>query len=141
MHETLPGARDLLLADFGGSVCQELDADGSSLPDGPFYSPVFGNDASTLLDLFGMGSLFYTVLTGKWPYKSTPGKFQNLDDRLEWEERIVYPNFMAGQFPTVEHLPAGEVIWKCWKTELATAKDVLIALDKSVSTQQYCSEC
>lgn len=110
VHETVPGARDLQLSDFGGSVW--LDADGYSLPDGPFYTPVFGNDSGTLLDLFGMWSLFYTILTGKWPYKSTPGKFQNLDDRLEWEQRIVYPNFKVGKFPSVEHLPAGEVIFK-----------------------------
>lgn len=36
VHETTPGARDLLIADFGGAVCEELGVDGNSLPDGPF---------------------------------------------------------------------------------------------------------
>lgn len=59
VHETVPGSLDLLLSDFGGSVCRELDAEGLSLPDGPLYSPVFGDESSSLLDLFGMGSLFF----------------------------------------------------------------------------------
>lgn len=111
-----------------------------SLPNNPFYNPLFGNDASTLLDLFGMGSLFYTVLTGRWPYKSTPWRFAKLDDRLEWEEWVVYPNFKMGKFPPVEHLPAGDVILKCWRREFGTAKDALLALDTSFSTRQYFHE-
>ncbi|KAL2183577.1 kinase-like protein [Thermothelomyces heterothallicus CBS 203.75] len=140
VHETTPGTRDLQLSDFGGSVCQDLKADGYSLPDGPFYSPLFGSEASTLLDLFGMGSLFYTILTGRWPYKATPGRFAKLDDRLEWEERVVYPNFKMGKFPPVEHLPVGEVILKCWRREFGTAKDVLLALDTCFSAGQYFHE-
>jgi serine/threonine protein kinase len=137
VHETTPGSLDLQLSDFGGSVCQDLKADGLSLPDGPFYSPVFGSDASTLLDLFGMGSLFYTILTGRWPYKSTPGRFAKLDDRLDWEERVVYPNFKMGKFPPVEHLPAGDVIARCWRRKFGTARDVLLALDASFSAGRY----
>ncbi|KAL2185806.1 kinase-like protein [Thermothelomyces heterothallicus CBS 203.75] len=71
VHETTPGARDLLLADFGSSVYKELGLDGLSLPDGPFYN------------LFGIGSIFYTIYTGRWPYKLTPGRFDKVDDRLE----------------------------------------------------------
>lgn len=132
VHETTPGARDLQLCDFGGSVYQELGLDGFSLPDGPFYSPVFENESSMLLDIFGMGSIFYTILTGRWPYKTTPGRFARIDDRLEWEEQVVYPNFKAEKFPDVEHLPVGNVIFKCWMRQFATARDALTALEEAL---------
>lgn len=142
VHETTPGARDLLLADFGGSVCEELGLDGLSLPDGPFYSPVFNWQSSVLLDLFGMGSIFYTIYTGRWPYKLTPGRFDKVDDRLEWEDKVVYPNFQQEKFPDdVRDLPAGDVILACWKREFATAKDALTALDKYLNTRgKKCAE-
>ncbi|SPQ22331.1 03c5b672-0cb1-4235-902a-289b7c164780 [Thermothielavioides terrestris] len=131
VHETVPGARDLLLADFGGSVCKELGLDGLSLPDGPFYSPVFQSEPSTLLDIFGMGSIFYTIHTGRWAYKPTPGRFENLDERLDWEEKVAYPNFLQDRFPEdVKDLPAGDVILACWKRKYEKADDALAALDK-----------
>ncbi|KAH6637169.1 kinase-like domain-containing protein [Chaetomium tenue] len=138
VHETTPGARDLLLADFGGSVCEELGVDGLSLPDGPFYSPVFGWRSSVALDLFGMASTFYTIHTGRWPYKATPGRFETFDERVEWEENVAYPNFKEDRFPEdVDSLPAGDVILKCWRREFATAKEALAALDKSLEEQGY----
>ncbi len=137
VHESVPGARDLLLADFGGSVCEELGLDGLSLPDGPFYSPVFNWQSSVLLDLFGMGSIFYTIHTGRWPYKPTPGRFEKVDDRLEWEDKIVYPNFKQEKFPDdVTDLPAGDVILACWRREFATAEDALTALDKCLQAER-----
>ncbi|KAK3309279.1 kinase-like domain-containing protein [Chaetomium strumarium] len=132
VHETTPGARDLMLADFGGSVCEELGLDGLSLPDGPFYSPVFN----------WQSSIFYTVHTGRWPYKPTPGRFGKVDDRLEWEDKVVYPNFQQDKFPDdVGDLPAGDVILACWKREFATAKDALTALDKYLGAREKkCAE-
>lgn len=121
-------------------MCEELGVNGLALPDGPFYSPVFENQSSTLLDLFGMGSVFYTVLTGRWPYKETPGRFDKIDDRLDWEDHFVYPRFKRGEFPSVEGLPVGEVILKCWRREFATAKDALAALDKSLEGRGHCLE-
>jgi serine/threonine protein kinase len=138
VDETVPAARDLLLADFGGSMCEELGLDGLSLPDGPFYSPVFNWRSSVSLDLFGMGSTFYTIHTGRWPYKATPGRFETFDERPEWEENVVYPNFKQEKFPDdVEHLPAGDVILKCWKREFVTAKEALVALDNHFTAQGH----
>ncbi|KAJ0158596.1 putative serine/threonine-protein kinase zyg-1 [Colletotrichum tanaceti] len=132
VHETTPGARDLQLCDFGGSVCQELGLDGLALPDGPFYSPVFENESSPLLDLFGMGSVFYTILTGRWPYRSSPGTFDKVDDRIAWEETVLYPNFKAERFPDVRQLSLGSVIMKCWMRQCATARDALTALKEAL---------
>ncbi|KPM35467.1 hypothetical protein AK830_g11095 [Neonectria ditissima] len=55
VHESAPGSLDLQLCDFGGAVCEELGVDGQSLPDGPFYSPVFKYEMNTLSDIFGLG--------------------------------------------------------------------------------------
>ena len=134
VHEIVPGARDLLLSDFGGSVCEELKVDGKALPDGPFYSPVFGWESSVLLDLFGLGSLMYTILAGMWPYKETPGPLAG-DEMLNWEEEVVHPKMKRKEFPEGDHLPRGEVILKCWKREFASAKEVEDALDKALRGQ------
>lgn len=133
VHETTPGSRDLQLSDFGGSVCEELGLDGLALPDGPFYSPVFKNESSEMLDLFGLGSVFYTILTSRWPYKLEPGRFETIDDRIDWEERVVYPNFQAEKFPDVDGLPFEDVILKCWRRQFSTAHDVVTALEASKS--------
>lgn len=79
-----------------------------------------------------MGSIFYTILTGRWPYKTTTGRFAKVDDRLDWEERIVYPNFKAGKFPDVEQRPGGNVILKCWMRQFVTARDALAALEEAL---------
>jgi len=55
---------DLLLCDFGGSMCAELGLKGLALPSVPFYHPVFGVESSIALDIFGLGSVLYFILTG-----------------------------------------------------------------------------
>ncbi|KAF6816656.1 protein kinase-like domain protein [Colletotrichum sojae] len=113
VHETAPGVLGLQLCDFGGSVCEELGLDGLALPDGPFYHHAFGDKSGPMLDLFGMGSVFYVILTGRWPYKATPGTFGKVDERIGWEEREVYPKFREEKFP-----------------DFVSARDVLDALQE-----------
>ena len=130
VHETNPGKLDLLLCDFGGSVCRRLGLDGQSLPDGPFWNPALGYDVTTAIDIFALGSLFYTILTGRWPYRDQPGVFETFDERLEWEDKVVHPNFLAEKFPDVGGLPFGDVMMGCWKRRFATADDVLVGMDQ-----------
>ncbi|KAF6817407.1 protein kinase-like domain protein [Colletotrichum plurivorum] len=139
VHETAPGILDLKLCDFGGSVCEELGLDGLALPDGPFYHPAFGDKSGPMLDLFGMGSVFYVILTGRWPYKSTPGTFGKVDERIGWEEREVYPKFREGGFPDVKGLLVGDVIVKCWRRQFASARDVLDALQEVLGAS-FCQD-
>ncbi|KAH7309071.1 kinase-like domain-containing protein [Stachybotrys elegans] len=137
VHKTTPGgARDLLLCDFGGSVCEELGLDGVSMPDGPFYSPVFDDESCVLLDLFGLGSTMYTILTGFWPHKDTPGRFATDEERLAWEEQVAYPNFEDERYPEVGHLLLGDVILKCWTREFDTAQEVVVALKEAMLDHQ-----
>jgi serine/threonine protein kinase len=58
---------DILLCDFGGSMCSHLDLDGRGLPDHPFWDLVWRSTTAT--DIFSLGSIFYIIMTGRWPYK------------------------------------------------------------------------
>jgi tRNA A-37 threonylcarbamoyl transferase component Bud32 len=58
---------DILLCDFGGSMCAEKGIDGKGLPDIPFWD--FSWESTVGTDIFSLGSIFYTIRTGHWPYK------------------------------------------------------------------------
>jgi len=63
LHETNPGSLDLLLCDFGGATCDDLNVDGQHLPDSPFYDPTQQGPVSPAVDVFSLGSMFYTIMT------------------------------------------------------------------------------
>lgn len=131
VHETTPGARDLLLCDFGGSVCEELDLHGNCLPDGPFYHPRFKVDTTPALDIFGLGSIFYTIFTGRWPYRSTGGVLATIDERMIYEEEI-YEAFNNDKYPDVTEIVGGDVILGCWTERYTSSEDVMRALEKEM---------
>lgn len=84
-----------------------------------------------------MASVFYTIHTGRWAYKSAPGRFENFDEKLEWEEKVLNSKFEQEIFPEdVVDLPVGEVILACWKRQFATANDVVAALDKYLEARE-----
>lgn len=71
VHENeINGSLDLLLCDFGGAVCDELELDGNALPNDPFYDHTQGVEITPALDIFSFGSVIYTILTGHWPYRT-----------------------------------------------------------------------
>lgn len=129
VHESIPGSRDLRLCDFGGSTCNNLGLDGRCLPDGPFYHPTFGCESSPALDIFGLGSLFYTVLTGCWPYKSTPGQPETIDEELHYEKAIAEA-YDTHKYPNLSGIVGERVILGCWTKRYKTAEEVLCALEK-----------
>ncbi|EGX89741.1 Protein kinase-like domain [Cordyceps militaris CM01] len=131
VHETIAGSRDLLLCDFGGSTCDELGLDGGCLPDGPFYHPTFKTSSTPALDIFGLGSLFFTIMTGHWPYRSTPGAPETIEEKLAYERELA-DAFNNENYPDVTRLVGGNVILACWKRQYSTADEVLRALDKEV---------
>ena len=65
VYDTAPGCLDLLLYDFDGAVCNELRLDGNQL----LNDPTQGFETAPALDVFSLGSLFYTVLTVFWSYQ------------------------------------------------------------------------
>ncbi|KAI9844842.1 MAG: hypothetical protein M1837_005260 [Sclerophora amabilis] len=131
VHETTPGSRDLLLCDFGGSTCDELGLDGGCLPDGPFYHPAFDFQSTPALDIFGLGSLFYTILTGCWPYRSFPGPPETIDEKMAYEKEVAEA-FHQRKYPDVTGIVGGSVILACWMRQYLTAAEVLSALAREM---------
>ncbi|RDL36264.1 Protein kinase-like [Venustampulla echinocandica] len=134
VHETTSGSRDLVLCDFGGSTCDELGLDGGCLPDGPFYSPTFGLQSTPALDIFGLGSLFYTILTGCWPYRSCPGAPEIAEEKIAYEKEVSEA-LSQGEYPDVTRVVGGRVILGCWMGQYLTAEEVLLALDREMSKE------
>ena len=138
MHESSPGNLNLLLCDFGAAKCDRLGLDGNHLPDGPFYDPTQGTERSPALDLFSLGSLFYTILTGFWPYRQSRGPFTDVEGMLNyttWVDKL----FSQQQFPAVADLDCGHVITGCWLKHYKSANEVLESLEgcKSGNTEGH----
>lgn len=108
----------LRIADFNGSSL--LGNEPYLLESGPFYMPAerrkhgeLGCDIMT--DLFALGSCIFHIATGEKPY-------EGLTDN-DIEEK-----FAKREFPGLEGVMFGDVIRKCWLSELESAEAVLEAL-------------
>ena len=131
VHETTKTSLDLRLCDFGGSTCEELNLDGGHLPDDPFFDPTQAPASTAAIDIFSLGSIFYTILTGHWPYKP-PGPFETAEEKFEYQRNV---NFLFSQrkYPDVTGLIGGKVVVGCWTREYKTVKDVLRVLEVEMS--------
>ncbi|KAL9114740.1 MAG: hypothetical protein Q9227_001419 [Pyrenula ochraceoflavens] len=122
VHES-NGALDILLCDFGGSMCQDLGLDGRGLPDPPFWDLVWESTPGT--DIFSLGSTFYTIMTGHWPYKSAnPAGREEEEDMSQYEDRVI-DLVKRRIYPDVEGVSGGIIMIYCWKKQYLTAADVL----------------
>ncbi|ESZ95772.1 kinase domain-containing protein [Sclerotinia borealis F-4128] len=130
VHETGPGILEPLLCDFGGAVCDELGLDGEQLPNDPFCHPAldFYTKVTTAVDIFSLGSIFYTILTGYWPYR-TQAFYSSTDEYWDYLDRVALL-FKQGMYPDVTGLVGGEVIKRCWTREFTTVQQILDALAK-----------
>jgi serine/threonine protein kinase len=117
---------DLWLCDFGGSKCEGLGLNGGHLPDDPFFDPRMPWESTPATDIFSLGSIFYTILTGYWPYREGPPPV-TVKDKNTYETRV-NELFTAGKFPDVSKLSGGNIIKRCWDHQYKTAKDVLEAI-------------
>jgi serine/threonine protein kinase len=124
LHKSL----DILLADFGGSMCRDLGVDGRGLPDPPFWDLVWESTIGT--DIFSLGSIFYTIMTGHWPYKSNNSSEK--EDKWQYEERVV-ALLEQSVYPDVEGITGGMIIMGCWKKQYSTAEGILMAQNTSDS--------
>jgi serine/threonine protein kinase len=116
---------NVILADFGGSKCQELDLNGMLLPDHPFFDPEC-DYKSKRLDVFSLGVLLYIINTGQYPFHKGPAPKD--------EERFIYglralALYKEGKFPDLQGVRFGEVISGCCvERRFATAGEVAVAL-------------
>lgn len=124
IHGTWPLDLDLWLCDFGGSTCKDLDVSGNALPDAGFFDPNSDWTPSPAVDVFSLGSVLYTILTGHWPFRGPGGQFSTMGG-MEDYEIAVDDHFRRGSFPSVEGLWGGEIILGCWTYKFLDAQDVM----------------
>jgi serine/threonine protein kinase len=110
LHTDSNGIFNLYLCDFGGSTCGVLD--GGNLPDSGFFDPRKPWVSTVATDIFSLGSVFYTIMTGHWPYRS-PGPFQSGEEMWQYGTRVD-DLFSQSKFPTVEGLVGGSIMEGCW---------------------------
>ena len=113
LHTVAGSELDLLLCDFGGSTNGEID--GRHLPDAGFFNPCHPPESTKSTDIFSLGSIYYTIMTGHWPYRS-PGPFKSLEEMEKYQE-LVDDLFASKRYPPVDGLAAGPVIQRCWTGE------------------------
>ena len=111
LHALQEDGLSLQLCDFGGSTCGDID--GGHLPDSGFFNPQKPWESTEATDIFSLGSVFYTIMTGHWPYRS-PGPFVSVHAQSAYSD-MVDELFAAGEYPPVEHIIGGAVIEGCWK--------------------------
>lgn len=121
LHTVAGSALDLLLCDFGGSTNGEID--GGHLPDFGFSDPCGGCESTPSTDIFSLGSIYYTIMTGHWPYR-TASPFKSMEEIVEYEEKVE-KLFSTKTYPSVDELPAGVVIQRCWTGEYSNAKELI----------------
>jgi serine/threonine protein kinase len=114
---------DILLCDFGGSTCPDLGLDRRGLPDPSFWDMVWESTLAT--DIFSLGSTFYTIMTGHWPYKSTHPIEE--EDKWEYEDRGM-ASMKQGRYPDVGGMIGGTIMMSCWTKQYVTADEILQAL-------------
>ncbi|RDA88202.1 hypothetical protein CP532_6794 [Ophiocordyceps camponoti-leonardi (nom. inval.)] len=113
VYETTPTSPDLWLCDFGGSKCDELGVYGGHLPDSGFFDPRLEPSATVKMDLFGVGSILYTILTGHWPHRG-PGPYESPEEIDAYEEKVDRL-FQQGTFPDRIRHRAGVASVSMWK--------------------------
>jgi serine/threonine protein kinase len=116
---------DLLLADFGGSRCSDLDLDGGLAPDDPFFDP--HSDVNTeKIDVFSLGVLLYVINTSQYPFHEGPAP--QGEERFEYGHRVL-KLYKEGKFPDLRGVQFEEVIAGCCvKRHFETAEGVFLAL-------------
>jgi len=108
----------LRIVDFSGSC---IDGKGSFvLENTRFFLPRSWEEPCTVLtDLFALGSSIYEIMTGSQPYK-------------ELTDGEVESRFKKRHFPAIDNIPYGDVIKKCWLSELDSAEKAHVAIKAEI---------
>ncbi len=136
VHATTPTSLDLWLCDFGGSTCERLGVDGKQLPDPGFFDPNAEWVSTTATDIFSIGSVLYSIVSGHWPHRD-PGPFKSADDYRSYDDRVE-EHFKKREYPDVHGLFGGTVMLGCWTKKYTSADDVLQALKQEIEMTNKC---
>ncbi|KAG8404893.1 hypothetical protein J3459_016700 [Metarhizium acridum] len=129
VHGTLPLSLDICLCDFGGSTCEDLQLSGGKLPDSGFHNPNATWEPTYAADIFGLGSVLYTISTGHWPFRATTGQFTSIEEMEEYEADVDH-HFASGNFPQVDGLFGGEIILGCWTNKFSHAAEIMASISR-----------
>ncbi|KAE8356832.1 kinase domain-containing protein [Aspergillus coremiiformis] len=115
----LDTALDIKIIDFSGS---SLDGSKPTSGEGTrFYLPRHWKDQPTVTtDLFALGSTLYEIFQGTSPYEEIPSS--------EVEKR-----FTQKEFPDISGILCGQIIKKCWLSQVDSAADVQTAIGNIIS--------
>jgi len=134
---------DLFLCDFGGSYCKIDDnniIDGEHLPDPGFFDPNCDWSSTKDTDIFALGSVFYFIMTGHWPYKS-PGPFLSVQESDEYDEKVE-DLFKEKKYPCVEGLEGGDIMSDCWNGKIRDAGVIVARCEALIQMEkQKRGEC
>jgi hypothetical protein len=113
------------IGDFGGSlveghdeitpgVCEEIAYEL------PLRGREFGSRPARKRELFALGSAIYEIMAWALPYQGLT------DDEIE-------KKYAAEEFPSLESIPAGDIIPNCWNEKHGSADEVVEALQAIAS--------
>ncbi|KAG7427706.1 putative serine/threonine-protein kinase [Fusarium oxysporum f. sp. raphani] len=111
------GRIEIRLCDFGGSTYGERT--GLNLPDSGFFDTRKPPIPKPATDIFSLGSVFYTIMSGHWPH------WADGEDLLAYRLRVD-ELFEKGEFPTVSNLFGDSVIQGCWNDQYVNANELLV---------------
>ncbi|KAL7933162.1 kinase-like domain-containing protein [Trichoderma chlorosporum] len=127
VHGTFPQSLDLCLCDFGGSTCEDLDLCGGTLPDSGFFNPNAAWESTYTADMFSLGSVLYTIITGHWPFRATTGQWASMEEMADYEADVDR-RFAEGNFPEVEGLFGGGIMMGCWTNKFSDAAEIVASV-------------
>jgi hypothetical protein len=84
-------------------------------------------ESTPATDIFSLGSIFYTVQPGYWPFRDSPPRWSSVEEKQSYEAQVD-GWFKLGCFPSVSHVIGGGVIMRCWEHRFNTAEEVLEAV-------------
>jgi len=126
---------DLVLIDFGGSTCLELDLSGHAIPGNAFLDPKLAASAdfkTPKLDIFSLGVVIYIIMTGYYPFYQGPAPQHDECTRLialHEESARAQAFFNEGKFPDLSGVQfQGVIAGCCCERQFETADEVVVAL-------------
>ncbi|KAJ5093150.1 kinase-like domain-containing protein [Penicillium angulare] len=116
---------DLILCDFGCAALDDEEWPTCGPWTGYFYS--HGSPTSEHQDLFGLGSVFYFIMTGNRPYEELVAFDPDGIDGENMVMELIHPK---NEWPSLDGIVCSSVMLHCWNRAYADAKSLIVDQDK-----------